>query len=213
MAAPSTPPQAGVLLAAGRSRRMGTPKQLLPVPDTTGRGAVPMVVRAFDLLARICDERIVVVTGHDAANVIAALAGRKFTQATSDPDADMFHSVRLGFSRLLDAFPDADRVWLHLADHPFVRADTIGLLATHFETHTARTAILPLYAGRGGHPALIPRDLLPAIINWQGDGGLRSFWLQHPAHATRINVDDPGVVHDLDTPRDYDDAVRAPRRD
>lgn len=203
MAESSPPRPAGVLLAAGRSRRMGSTKQLLPVPDPFGDGGAPMIVRSFDLLAGVCGGRIVVVMGHDAEAVAAALEPRSFTRAASDPDADMLVSVRAGLSRAADAFPGARAYWLHLADHPFVRSETLEAVLAEFESRAGRVAVLPTHGGRGGHPALIPAGLVADILSWRGEGGLRAFWLRHPERIARVEVNDPGVIHDLDTPQQY----------
>jgi molybdenum cofactor cytidylyltransferase len=201
MAARSKSEFSGVLLAAGRARRMGSVKQLLPVQTASG-ATIPMVAAACDLLAPYCNERVVVVTGHEAAAVAAALAPRRFVQAASDPDADMFHSVKIGLARARRAFPTATACWLHLADHPFVLPDTARVLCRAFDDAGDR-AILPEHLGRGGHPVIIPARVVDEILAWSGDGGLRAFWLAHPERCRRVPTDDPGTVRDIDTPEDY----------
>jgi molybdenum cofactor cytidylyltransferase len=191
----------GVLLAAGRARRMGAVKQILPVMTDSG-SAVPMVAAAFDLLAPFCGDRVVVVTGHEAASVAAALSPRAFILASSDPDADMFHSVRAGLERARRAFPRASACWLHLADHPFVLPQTAAALRRAFDEDADR-AIMPEHHARGGHPAIIPARTVDEILAWNGDGGLRAFWLAHPDRRRRLACDDPGTIRDIDTPDDY----------
>lgn len=191
----------GVLLAAGRARRMGRTKQLLPIETTSG-ATMPMVAAAFDLLAPYCNERVVVVTGHEAAAVAAALAPRRFVQAASDPEADMFHSVKIGLERARHAFPTTTACWIHLADHPFVRPDTARELFRAFDEAGDR-AVMPEHLGRGGHPAIIPARVVDEILAWDGDGGLRAFWLAHANRCRRLPSNDPGTVRDIDTPEDY----------
>lgn len=193
---------AGVLLAAGRSRRMGRTKQLLTV-TSAGGARVPMVAAAFDLLAQVCTDGVVVVTGHDADAVTRALVPRTIVAVASDPDADMLVSVKAGLGAARRAFPRATAVWLHLADHPFVDAATLHVVARAFAEARGACAVMPVHAGRGGHPALIPAGLVDEILAWEGAGGLRAFWMERPDRCVRVEVTDAGVTRDLDTPEQY----------
>ncbi len=195
----------GVLLAAGESRRMGRPKQLLPWPPKA-ENAKPMVAAAFDVIARVCDEMFVVL-GHEADAVMAALASRKFRYYTFGEPGDMFRSVRIGLSvGVLNCSaepPEPVLVLLHPADHPDVRRDTLEALFEAFD-HLSEHAVMPQYRGRGGHPVLIPPAVAKQICGYEGPGGLRQFWIDCPHLCVRLPVDDPGVVLDVDTQADYD---------
>lgn len=196
----------GVLLAAGRSRRMGSTKQLLPVPTASGQS--PMVCASFDLIAPRADAGMVVVTGHDAPLVRGALAPRRFVEVASDPDADMLTSVKVGVAAALAGLGCRSAVWLHLTDIPLVRPATLDPLRDTYDQHAGRVAIMPEHEGHGGHPALIPYSVARLILMWTGDGGLREFWRAHAELRVRVPVDDAGVVRDLDTPEAYRDALR-----
>jgi molybdenum cofactor cytidylyltransferase len=63
---------------------------------------------------------------------------------------------------------------------------------------------MPTFSGTGGHPVLIPAELAFDIVLFEGEGGLRQFWIDHAHRCIRQEVDDPGVVFDLDTPADYE---------
>jgi CTP:molybdopterin cytidylyltransferase MocA len=62
---------------------------------------------------------------------------------------------------------------------------------------------MPEYNSKGGHPVLIPVSIADTLLKWNGDGGLRQFWLDHPHLCARHPVNDPGVTFDIDTPPDY----------
>jgi molybdenum cofactor cytidylyltransferase len=189
----------GVLLAAGRSTRMGWPKQLLPWPPNS-RDAKPLVAAAFDAIACVCDEMVVVV-GHEAEAVIAALGEREFGAVAVDPFAEMMASVKAGFAVARGIDPAAN-VLLHPADHPEVHRQTLDLLIQIADDQSGR-AVMPTSSGAGGHPVLIAAELAVDIVSYEGSGGLRQFWIDHAHQCVRQEVDDPGVVFDLDTPSDY----------
>jgi molybdenum cofactor cytidylyltransferase len=188
----------GVLLAAGRSRRMGRLKQLLPWPPEFGER--PLVAAAFDAIAPACCAMVVVV-GYEADAVVAALGERLFQSVRVDPDAEMLASVKAGLATARAIHPTAD-VLLYPADHPNVEPETIEQLIRASAEFTGR-AVMPEFAGKGGHPAIIPAGLVPNILDFSESGGLRQFWLDHANRCVRVPVEDAGVVLDMDTPADY----------
>jgi len=101
---------------------MGGGKQLMPWPSA---GDEPLVAAAFDAIAGVCGTMLVVV-GHEAEAVVAALGARRFETVASDPDAEMFESIRagLGAARSRSRAPGA-AVLLHPADHPRVAPATL----------------------------------------------------------------------------------------
>jgi molybdenum cofactor cytidylyltransferase len=189
----------GVLLAAGRSMRMGQPKQFLPWPPDSP-DAKPLVAAAFDAIACVCDEMVVVV-GHEANAVIAAVGDRNFGAIAVDGGAEMIASVKAGLAVARGIDPEAN-VLLHPADHPEVRRETLDLLIQIAGEQPGR-AVMPTFGGAGGHPVLIAAELAVGIVSYEGPGGLRQFWIDHADQCVRQEIDDPGVVFDLDTPADY----------
>lgn len=186
----------GLLLAAGRGSRLGGSKQLLPIP--TAGGDVPLVAAAFDAIAPVC-ARMLVVLGHEVDRVVAALGPRTFARVSSNPDAPMFESIRAGLAACRDLDPTAS-VLLHPADHPFATPATLAALLAAASPHAAVT---PRHQGKGGHPVLIPPQVRDRVLTSEGEGGLRRFWLDHPDLRVHLDVDDPGITLDLDTPADY----------
>lgn len=184
---------AAIVLAAGASRRLGRPKQLL------ARDGEPLVRRA----ARLCREAgfdpVLVVLGHAAAEVEAVLHGLP-VQAVANPDwaEGMAASIRTG----VEALPAAAAAALLLpCDQPALDRDLlVRLLQAHRAAPTATLACA--YAGGVGVPALFPRGRFPELAALRGDRGAKG--LLGP--AVRIPFPQGGV--DLDTPEDLEDWLR-----
>ncbi len=174
---------------------MGRTKPL--VPWTTPRGPQPLIVAAYDALEPVCQDMIVVL-GHEAVAVAAALVGQPFHQVTSDPDAPMFESIRAGLKAAAQIDPQATVV-LQPGDHPEVAPATLRALIAA-AAKRPDTAVMPEYAGRGGHPVLIPPSVARHVVQADCPGGLRQFWTDHPGLCFRLAVKDAGVVRDIDTP-------------
>jgi len=183
----------GILLAAGRGRRMGGEKQFFPCP--TSEGEKPLVLAAFDAIASVCDAMIVVL-GHRGEEVLAALADRRFHAVRSNPDGTMYESVRVGLRLARDIHPTA-KVLLHPGDHPRVAKKTLSSLLAAAEHHPDR-AVFPEYAERGGHPAIIPPWLAQRLTTAECPWGLRQWWVDNPHLCLRVRVDDATVVEDID---------------
>jgi molybdenum cofactor cytidylyltransferase len=197
MSAASDCRRIGVILAAGRGGRMGGKKQLTPWP--TDVGPIPLVAAAYEAIRSICDE-MVVVLGHDADAVAAALANRPFHRSESDPRAPMFESIRAGL-RVAQRLNAAATIALQPGDHPEVAESTLDILTNCSSKRPAQT-IIPEFAGRGGHPIIIPPNIAALLVEADCPAGLGQFWLDHPEFCHRVPIDDPAVVRDIDTPAD-----------
>ncbi len=181
-----------ILLAAGASRRMGRPKQLLPVQ---GRPAVRYCAETI-LEAGAPD--VVVVTGANGEGTGSALAGLPVRIARNpDPNSDMAGSVRTGLNELL---PTCRFVLVCLADHPLVTTATIRSILAQSAQDPVKI-IIPRYRGRRGHPTLFPRSIIKEVFSGTN---LRDVVNGHAAHVRLIDVDDEGVVLDMDTEEDYE---------
>lgn len=195
---------AGVLLAAGRGRRMGGLKQLLPWGDST------VVAAAFDALSPYCGAGVVVVVGDGADRIVEALEPRALLRVRGDPDAEQIHSARLGLSRAVK-LPRVRWVLLHPADHPEIPSSVVE--AMFLRARECDRALIPTCGGRGGHPVLVPASVVEAILSCDAGeitGGLRGYWETHPEQVQRVEFPDAaGLVMDLDTPDDY--AAMRPR--
>lgn len=184
---------AAIILAAGRSRRMGRFKPLLPF----GKQTVIEVCVGNLRTAGVVE--IVVVLGHQAETVREQLNAASVAFVTNpNPDSEMSTSIALG----LDALTDRARaVLITPADHPAIHPETIGLLVAKWRG--GAKLIQPEFEGRGGHPVLIDLSYRDELKRLDPDAGLRGFFNKHRVDVLRLAVDSPFVARDMDTWEDY----------
>ena len=186
---------AAVIVAAGQSSRMGAFKPLLPLADTTMIGHAIETLKAFGV------SPIVVVTGREAAALAQYLYPYQ-VECVHNPDyaaTDMFCSACIGFEALRSR---ADRVFFLPVDSPLFSADCLAALCAEMDRSGCGVA-RPCYEGRCGHPILIDAKLLPSLTSFHGDGGLRRAIESTGCLQQRVEVSEPGLLLDADTPDDY----------
>lgn len=187
---------AAIILAAGRASRFGAgegdSKVLAPLD---GRPLVRHVAEAA-LASRA--RPVIVVTGHAAEAVQAALAGLDVTFVHNARAASgMASSLQCG---LAAAPSSCDAALILLADMPRVRAATFdALIAAHEGATPHPLAVAPVYEGRRGNPVLLGRPLFGAVAALEGDVGARGLLKAAGAEIAEIAVSDPGVLLDIDT--------------
>ncbi len=187
---------AAIVLAAGLSKRMGAFKPLLPLADK------PMIAHVLDALKAVDEiDSIYVVTGHDERRLREALQAWPiaFVHNAAYATGEMLSSVQSGLRALPD---DVDAAVLALGDQPSVQAPTVRQLVRAWMEKRAPLA-LPKYRGKRGHPLLLSMSLRAEILAL-GDGeSLKTVVHRHLDQAVQIDVEDPAVIADLDTPDDY----------
>lgn len=198
------PQIAAVVLAAGRSTRMGSNKLLEMV---AGKPVVRHVVEAA-MASRAGP--VTVVIGHEAGRVAVALAGLD-VYFVENPDyvSGMASSLRVGISAVPDTSAGA---LVLLGDMPQVRPEIINRLVDSFAGTTAAKAVAPVAAGRRANPVLISRALFEAVSGLSGDVGAKPLLETAGSDVLEVPVDDDGVLVDVDTPEALA-AVRASPRD
>ena len=180
----------GVILAAGRSSRMGRDKALLPYRDSTFLASLVEVFRS-----RL--DPVVVVLGHNAEQIRPAAAGAAVV-INEGYDRGMLSSLQTG----LRALPwDADGAVFTLVDHPGLKSATLDRLIETFE-HSRASLVLPLYRGERGHPAVIGRALIGQLLTLPAGASPKPVLRGHYGGAVFVEVDDPAVVADIDSPGD-----------
>jgi molybdenum cofactor cytidylyltransferase len=183
-----------VLLAAGASTRMGSPKQLLEL------GGKPLVVRAVEAALASAAWPVVVVLGAHAARIRPLLARYPVLIADNPAWAEgMASSLRAGLATMQSFSRGLDAALLAVADQPAFSAETIARLIETRRT-TGSGIVASRYAGRLGVPALFARSHFPALAALTGEEGARHFLADHAAET--VAVDLPEMAQDLDTPED-----------
>jgi molybdenum cofactor cytidylyltransferase len=186
-------PVAGIVLAAGRSTRMGPSNKLLePL-----RGQ-PVLRHAVEAQLSAGLDPVIVVTGHQREQVETALAGLAVSFA-DNPDyaAGMAGSLRVGVAALP---ADSVAAVVSLGDMPNVTAKVIETLVDAFRNQPEARAVVPTLLGNRGNPALLARDLFPAVELLTGDRGARRLLEEAGERVIEVPFDDPAIAIDVDTP-------------
>jgi molybdenum cofactor cytidylyltransferase len=193
---------AAILLAAGRSRRMGAFKPLLPF------GAQTVSETCIDNLLAAGVAEIVIVVGHRAEEMRARLSHLPVRFAVNAVvGSEMGVSIARGVQELSagDAAGETAEegaLLIALADHPAVSAGEIEeVIAAH--RRTGARIVVPEWRGRGGHPVLVSGSLRASLLNLDAAGGLRALFERHAGEVLRLPVASEYVARDMDTWEDY----------
>jgi CTP:molybdopterin cytidylyltransferase MocA len=193
---------AAVILAAGRSSRLGRFK---PLVHFDGRTLIERAVSVF-WQNRIAD--IIVVTGHRSDELRAVLKDEPVRIAQNEHyDRGMFSSVQVGVRHLP---PGCEAFFVLPVDHALVQPVTIGRLIDAFRRHPG-CICHPCTGGVRGHPPLVPTGLLQEIIENDGEGGLRKVLQHQDDLSLDVNVEDRNTLLDIDTPEDLARLKRSDR--
>jgi molybdenum cofactor cytidylyltransferase len=192
-----------IVLAAGKSTRMGRPKATLPLDG--GDTFLSRIVRTF---AAAAVEDVVVVVGHEAAGVIASFANVDVTaRFVENPDYEQGQlSSLLAGLRVIDR-PGVEAALLTLVDVPLVGAATVRAVVDCYR-RTRAPIVRPVRGDEHGHPVLIDRSLFDAIRHADPAIGAKPIIRANVSAAGDVAVDDPGAFADFDTPGDYNKLPR-----
>jgi molybdenum cofactor cytidylyltransferase len=196
---------AAIILAAGESSRMGHPKALLPYPFSNGpdgphENETTFLERLIDVFERSRAAPIVVVLGHEPERIESAIDRRSahFVRNESYREG-MLSSIRAGLGALDE--PVSGALVLPV-DHPDVSVAVVDRLIEAFES-TGAPIVLPVHAGRRGHPVLFSRALFDELRGAPDTVGARQVVWDHQEDLLEVEVQDPGIRRDVDTPGDY----------
>jgi len=184
-----------VVLAAGRSERMGAQKLLLPLDDK------PVIAQVVDELLLSPVEQVLVVTGRDGERIRKALGSRPVQFAENpDPGSDMLGSARCG----LRALPSGcEAVLVVLGDQPGITCELVSDLIRSFLERKTKI-IVPMCNGHRGHPVLFSTQYCDELLDCRVEDGLRGFLDAHPGEIFLQPVANAAALEDMDTPADYE---------
>ena len=183
-----------IILAAGASSRLGSPKQLLLLDGQ------PLVTRAAQAALTAGAWPVVVVLGAHAEKIRPALARLPVlvVENAAWPEG-MAASIRTGITTLGQFSRTLEAALIALCDQPAFNAEVIAqLLATQHTT--GRSIVAARYAARHGAPALLLRAHFPALAALTGETGARDLLNGDPTHVAAVDL--PALAQDLDTPAD-----------
>ncbi|MGA9625068.1 MAG: nucleotidyltransferase family protein [Bryobacteraceae bacterium] len=181
---------AGLILAAGESRRMGFPKALLRYREET------FLDRLAGLFGARCSP-VIVVLGAEAERI--RVGGHPSATFVVNPDwaRGQTTSMQCGLRAVP---PEADGVLFTLVDHPAVAPATIDALLAGPRAALVR---VPRYHGRRGHPIWFSRELVSEFLALPVTGAARDVVRSHTAQTQFLDLDDPGILADIDDPEAY----------
>ena len=184
---------AAVVLAAGKSTRMAPYNKLL-LADRSGK---PMIARVVDNVLSSAARPVIVVTGHRAEEVRAALGGRPVTFVHAEDYASgLAASLKAGIA----AVPAGARgALVCLGDMPLVTGRVIERILAAHDADEGRTIVVPTHQGRGGNPILWDRRYFPEILALAGDAGARALLQRHQEQVAEVEVGEDAVLRDFDT--------------
>jgi molybdenum cofactor cytidylyltransferase len=188
-----------IVLAAGKSERMGKPKMGLPWGDTTVIGQVVSILVASGV------DQVVVVTGggrEDVEQILDRLPRDWPVRTVFNPDyaaGEMLSSLQVGVTSLKE---EVEAALIALGDQPQIEARVVQAILYAYHQTGARL-VIPSYNMRRGHPMLVARTFWPELLSLYPPQTLRELLLAHENEILYVNVDTPSVLQDLDTQEDY----------
>ena len=192
-----------VVLAAGKSSRMGRTKALLPL----GSSGETFVHRIIRVLREGGADAVVVVIGGDAAAVRASLPRDDiYVSAVENPhyEEGQLSSLLAGLAAVEQRHDDVEAVMMTLVDLPLISASTVRAVREAFLTHPGAPLVRPRRSGRYGHPVIFNRSIFGELRRADPSRGAKPVVHAHAAEEVNVDVDDEGAFIDIDTPDDYD---------
>ena len=180
-----------LIVAAGMSSRMGEFKPMLSI------GSISVAQRVIATLSQSGVSKIVMVTGYNATMLERHLSGNGiiFLRNEDYETTQMFDSVKIGLRYLQNK---CDKILFTPVDVPLFTCKTVKIILD-----SGASLACPMCEGKQGHPILIANELIPEILNDCGEMGLKGAMDRCSVPLLRIDVNDPGTIHDADTPEDF----------
>jgi molybdenum cofactor cytidylyltransferase len=191
-----------IILAAGESKRMGRPKMLLPWGEQT------IIETVIDAATQAMVDGIVVVVGANAEKVAEAINGRPVELSVNPHFREgMLSSIQWG----LNSIPAAARAALvMLGDQPLIASSTIDMVIKAYRQGN-HGIVLPVYRGKRGHPMLLDMKYKDEVAQLDGNIGLRELTYHNVEDVLEVELDDSGILSDVDTREEYQEMIKQRR--
>jgi molybdenum cofactor cytidylyltransferase len=196
-----------IVLAAGKSSRMGRTKALLPL-GSSGETFLSRIIRS---LREGGVDAIVVVVGGDAAAVRASLPREDVTiAAVENPryEDGQLSSLLVGLAAVEQRHDNVEAVMVTLVDLPLISAATVRAVRKTFLANPGAPLVRPRRGDRHGHPVVFNRSIFGELRRADPSKGAKPVVHAHAPEEVGVDVDDEGAFIDIDTPEDYERFVR-----
>jgi molybdenum cofactor cytidylyltransferase len=175
---------------------MGQAKQLLALGESTVLAQTLGYVQAATL------EEIVIVLGASAEAIRGQLPSPQELKIVVNQayQQGIASSLRAGLSAVA---PNSDAALIILGDQPFIRPQTLNRIVEEYRRSQAQI-VIPMHQGKRGNPVLLDRSVFAEVMALEGDTGSRAIFAKHLDQIVNVEVEDEGIVLDLDDPVDYE---------
>ncbi len=186
-----------LVLAAGDSGRMGSPKALLRIGSQTFLEAVVAKVREAELPSPVVavSRELCKIIDINALDIAAITVHEE--QRRNGPIESMRAWLRSEFNQMVD------RLLIWPVDQPHVKTSTILSILRHSDAGPGRSIVVPEFEGRRGHPVIFRQAVFGELLSPTADGGAKAVVRRDPSRVLVVPVDDRAVTEDIDTPDDY----------
>jgi len=198
-----------LVLAAGKSSRMGRTKALLSV----GSSGETFLHRIIRVLREGGADAVVVVIGGDAAAVRSSLPlDDAQISAVENPryEEGQLSSLLVGLAAVEQRYDNVEAVMMTLVDLPLISAATVRAVRDTFLANPGAPLVRPRRGGRYGHPVIFNRSIFGELRRADPSTGAKPVVHAHAAEEVNVDVDDEGAFIDIDTPQDYDRFIGPP---
>lgn len=184
-----------ILLAAGASRRMGQPKQLLPWGEQT------LVEHQVNTLSAT-ESPVVVVLGNQAESIIAILQNLPVKLIINENwEQGMGTSISKGVKFVEEQFPACNGVLISLIDQPLITSNHLTTLLSNFEPGKQQITVSQAESGWQGAPVIFDRSYFAELSKLNGKQGAKAIFRNYMEHVKAIQCND--ILEDMDTPEQY----------
>lgn len=192
-----------ILLAAGNSSRMGSPKQLLPYQGKT------FLERIIDTAQEIFDpNQIMLVLGANQYEISSVIKNKKVQFVINEEwKSGMASSIQAGIKTLSNHFPEMEKCFISVCDQPYITSDLFSKML-HLQETSSKEIVVAKYADTLGVPALFSKKYFKQLTELTGEQGAKNIIRQNMNDVTSFEFEKAAI--DIDTPADYDHLINKP---